>query len=229
MNVYRLGKTRRVRDGRDHQVKALVIGSTGATGFALLKAAASSDFPVRALARRPDVLNEFVGHHDIVAGDVRNRDSLDAALDGIDVVVSILGSKPSREPQDLLSTGTQNLVDAMQAAGTKRFICITGMGAGDSRGHGGFFYDRLILPTLLKQVYLDKDRQEAIVQASDLDWVLVRPARLTNGAARGAYREITDFSKGQKMKAISRLDVAHFLVGEAQDPVYHRETVNLSN
>ena len=31
-------------------------------------------------------------------------------------------------------------------------LAITGVGAGDSRGHGGFFYDRIILPLVLKRL-----------------------------------------------------------------------------
>ena len=36
----------------------------------------------------------------------------------------------------LLSKGTHNLVAAMQAQGVGRLVCITGIGAGESKGHG---------------------------------------------------------------------------------------------
>ena len=39
------------------------------------------------------------------------------------------------------SQSTRILVDAMQIAGAKRLIAVTGLGAGDSRGHGGILYD----------------------------------------------------------------------------------------
>src|SRR5436305_1164889 len=83
-----------------------------------------------------------------------------SAVAGHDVVISSLGSKLSRKPTTLLSDGTRNVVGAMKAAGVPRLICITGIGAGDSRGHGGFLYDRLILPLLLAEIYEDKTRQE---------------------------------------------------------------------
>lgn len=55
-----------------------------------------------------------------------------------------------------------------------RLVCITGMGAGDSRGHGGFLYDCLFLPLMLRKVYEDKDRQEEAIRASALDWTIAR-------------------------------------------------------
>jgi hypothetical protein len=67
------------------------------------------------------------------------------------------------------------LVDAMKAAGLKRLIAVTGLGAGDSRGHGGLLYDVVVFPLLLKRVYDDKDVQEWIIKSSGLDWTIVRP------------------------------------------------------
>ena len=55
---------------------------------------------------------------------------------------------------------TRILVDAMKAAGAKRLIVVTGLGAGDSRGHGGLLYDAVVFPLLLKRFYDDKDVQE---------------------------------------------------------------------
>lgn len=73
------------------------------------------------------------------------------------------------KPVILLWEGARNLIEAMSQAGLRRFVCVTGLGAGDSRGHGGFLYDRIIRPLILGQVYRDKDRQEAVVRASGLD------------------------------------------------------------
>lgn len=204
--------------------KTLLIGATGPTGRAVLDQAARMGLDVRALARNPDALT---GVADVSRGDVLDPVSLAAAMRGVDCVISVLGTKLTLKPVTLLSTGTRHLVAAMRAAGVARLICVTGMGAGDSRGHGGFVYDRLILPLLLGRIYADKDRQEEIVRASGLDWTLVRPAFLTDGPATGAYRVITRFTD-ERMTKISRADVAHFLVGEALAPRFSRQSVNLS-
>ena len=147
---------------------------------------------------------------------------------GVDAVVSALGTPLLLRQVTLLSDGTQHLVDAMRRAAVPRLICITGMGAGDSRGHGGFVYDRLLLPTLLRAIYADKDRQERVVRDSGLDWTLVRPARLTNSGVTGQYRVITQFSD-ERMSTIARLDVAHFIVREVRQRRHPRQTVNLTD
>jgi uncharacterized protein YbjT (DUF2867 family) len=86
----------------------------------------------------------------------------------------------------LLSTVTRALVDVMAKRNIHRLICITGLGAGDSRGHGGFFFDRLFLPLLLRKVYEDKDRQEDAIRGSTLDWTIVRPMVLNDKPARAS-------------------------------------------
>lgn len=204
--------------------KTLLIGATGPTGRAVLDEAAHAGLDLRALARDPTALP---GAADVARGDVLDPASLAMAMRGVDCVISVLGTKLTLKPVTLLSTGTRNIVAAMRDASVARLICVTGMGAGDSRGHGGFVYDRLILPLLLGRIYADKDRQEDIVRTSGLDWTLVRPAFLTNGPATRAYRVIARFTD-ERMTKISRADVAHFLVGEALAPRFARQCVNLS-
>ena len=79
----------------------------------------------------------------------------------------------------------------MEEAQVKRLICVTGFGAGDSRGRGGFLYS-VAFHLLLRRVYDDKDVQERIVRRSKLDWVIVRPVILTDGPKTNAYRALVD-------------------------------------
>jgi putative NADH-flavin reductase len=115
----------------------------------------------------------------------------------------------------------------MTRHGVRRLICVTGIGAGDSKGHGGFLYDRLVNPLLLKTIYEDKDRQEALIKASQADWTIVRPGFLTNGPLTGKYRVITDLT-GITAGRISRADVAHFILAELADKRYLRQTLLLT-
>jgi putative NADH-flavin reductase len=77
-----------------------------------------------------------------MVGDAREMTAVKRALTGIDAVTQSLGVSPGPEiifePTRLFSKATQVLVTAMQAARVKRLICVTGFGAGDSRGSGGF-------------------------------------------------------------------------------------------
>jgi hypothetical protein len=80
------------------------------------------------------------------------------------------------------------LVIAMEETQVKRLICVTGFGAGDSRGRGGFVYN-VGFYLLLGRVYDDKDWP---VRRSKLDWVIVRPVILTDGPKTNAYRALVE-------------------------------------
>ena len=104
----------------------------------------------------------------------------------------------------------------MRQAGVSRLICITGIGAGNSKGHGGFLFDGIIQPLILRNVYADKNRQEAIVTESGLDWTIVRPVVLNNKSRRGNVRVLTDLA-GFSGGTIARADVAAFVVDQLDD------------
>jgi len=72
---------------------------------------------------------------------------------------------------------------------------------------------------LLKTIYEDKDRQEALVRQSNLEWVIVRPGFLTNGSLTGTYRVLLDL-EGVTAGKISRADVAHFILNEITEKAY---------
>ena len=207
--------------------RVLVVGATGLTGREILNHAVKAGLDVRALARNPSALAGVGPGVEVVQGDVLDAASLVRTVRGVDAVVSALGSPLVLRTVTLLSEGTRNLVAAMKETGVSRFVCITGMGAGDSRGHGGFLYDRLLLPLLLGRIYADKDRQEAVVTGTGLDWVIVRPARLVNAPGTGRWREIERFS-GERMTTISRADVAALVVREVLVPRHHRQVLNLT-
>lgn len=209
-------------------MKVLVVGATGGTGCLVAHEALARGHAVTALVRDPARAADLAPAQ-LATGDVLDPASLGAAMAGQDAVACVLGTGVSLlKPVTLLSQGTRNLVDAMTRAGVRRLVCVTGIGAGDSRGHGGFLYDRIIRPVILRQVYRDKDRQEAIVRASGLDWVIVRPAQLTNGPARGTYRVRTDLD-GVTATTISRADVAGFVVGQLDDDAHLGRTPLISD
>jgi len=204
-------------------VKVLVLGATGGTGCLIVGEAMAKGHSVVALVRSRANAPDLAGAQ-LIESDARDDGALTRALEGCNAVVSALGTgiSPFREVT-LLSVVIQALIAAMNRCNVRRLVCITGMGAGDSRGHGGFLYDRLILPLLLRKVYEDKDRQEDAIRASSPDWVIVRPVVLNHEAARGDVRAVTDLS-GVHGGKIARADVARFVVDQLTDDTWLRRT-----
>jgi putative NADH-flavin reductase len=200
--------------------KLLVIGASRGIGLETVKAALRADHRVRALARSAASISIQNANLDKVSGDGLDSDTIRDALQGVDVVIQTLGvdfaPRAIFERTTLFSRSTRIVVDAMKAAGVKRLIAVTGLGAGDSRGHGGLFYDAVVFPLLLKRTYDDKDVQEWIIRSSGLDWTIVRPGLLTNSPATGRYRILT-VPQDWRFGRISRADVADFLVRQVDD------------
>lgn len=202
--------------------KILVLGATGGSGRLIVAQAVARGYDVAVLVRSADKAKDFEGVT-VIVGDARNEAAVRQAVKGRDAVVSALGTpaSPFREVT-LLSTATRALIGAMKAEGVNRLVAITGMGAGNSVGHGGFLFDKLIFPLLLRKVYVDKNRQEALVRDSGLDWVLVRPAVLSNKPGRGTNRALTDlqhFHGG----SIARADVARFVLDQVEGDGWLRQ------
>lgn len=207
--------------------KLLVLGATGPTGRQIVAEAQRRGHEVTALVRSPEKASGFTGIR-LVKGDAWDERIIREVVKQHDAVISALGTpaSPVREVT-LLSTATRSLVSAMEAENVFRLIAITGIGAGDSAGHGGFLFDRLIFPLLLRKVYADKNRQEAVIRESGLDWVIVRPSVLNNKPARGAVLALDDLS-GFDGGTISRADVASFVLDQVGDDRFLRKSPLIS-
>src|SRR5919107_4738813 len=206
-------------------MKVLIIGATGATGKILMREALAMGHEVTALARNPSAVASEEDLLRVVQGNALEVSSVEAAVAGQDAVLSALGTSSTR-PTTLFSESTHNVIGAMDKHGVRRLVCITGVGVGDSKGHVGFLYDRIIRPFVVRNVYEDKERQEVAIKQSDLEWVIVRPARLTDEPAKGEYRV---FLRGSyKAKTISRADVADFMLAQVKDGTYVHKTPVIS-
>lgn len=207
---------------RPAQKRVLVLGATGGTGRAIVQKLNELGHVPVALVRSPEKAKDL--NAVIVEGDARDPAALEKALANCDAVISALGTpaSPFREVT-LLSTATKALVAAMQQQNVRRLVSITGIGAGSSRGHGGFLFDRIIMPLLLKKVYADKDRQEAIITRSGLDWVVVRPAVLNDKPRRGDIRALLDLASFHG-GTIARNDVADFVVDQLEGDAFLGKT-----
>jgi putative NADH-flavin reductase len=201
----------------------LVIGASRGIGLETVKALLAAGHQVRALAPSAGKIPIDDARLEKRDGNALHPATVEDALDGIDAVIQAIGVAFGPETvlkgTTLFSKSTRVLVDAMRAKGVGRLLAVTGLGAGDSRGHGGLVYDALLFPLILKRVYDDKDIEEQMIKASGLDWTIARPGILTSGPATGSYQVLTDPATWRG-GSIARADVAGFLAHEVTANAY---------
>jgi putative NADH-flavin reductase len=206
----------------------LIIGAGGRTGRLLVAQALERGHAVTALVRRGTRLPMEHARLRVLEGDVLAPGTLDGAVRGQDAVVSALGHKRFFGPTRILSEGTRNLLRAMESQGVRRLVCMTSLGIGDSAGRMGIYYTFFTIPFVLPFYFWDKTRQERIIAASNVDWVVVRPGLLTNGAKRGKCRHGPLVGNYLWTVRISRADVADFMLNQVTDDAYLGSTPGVS-
>jgi len=131
-----------------------------------------------ALVRRPET--QTLRHDDLVTvpADILDRNRLAESMTGCDAVVSAVGIGTSRAPTVIYSEGITNVLGAMQANEITRLAVVSAAPAAPRAGQP-FLERRIMMPVLERffgDTYDDMRRMESILQASDVDWVVLRPA-----------------------------------------------------
>jgi uncharacterized protein YbjT (DUF2867 family) len=189
----------------------VVFGASGGIGRELVKQALGHAHTVRAFVRSPDRLKVIHHRLEVVRGDVLDRQAVTAAVAGQDAVLCALGMY-ERTPNTLLSDGVRNVLAAMKKQKVKRLLFVSSLGVGDTKGQGGLFFNHVLHPLLLKNVFADKEKAEELIRGSKLDWTIVRPGRLTDVRLTAKYRTGPDVGKGRWFPKVSRADVADFML-----------------
>lgn len=204
----------------------LVVGASRGIGLETVKAALAAGHKVRAFARSAPSIDISDPNLTKITGNARVRGEVAAAVQGVDAVIYAVGATSASDllfGTTLFSDSTRALVEAMQGAGVRRLMMVTGAGAGNSRGRINFLYDNLIFPLVLQRAYNDKDIAEDIVEKSGLEWTIARPGGLTNRPATGRYKILNE-PKDWRGGFISRADVANFLVKHLDDATLFGKT-----
>lgn len=202
-------------------MRVLVLGATGRVGRLIVQEALERGHEVSAFVRDRRRFDVAAPRLRVVEGDALDPAAMARAVDGQDAVIYALGAGNVRRTT-LFSRSTTILLDAMQRAGVRRLIAITGVGAGDTRGHGGFLYDRVLYPLFTRGIYEDKDRQEALIRASGADWTLVRPAAFRRKVPPGALR-VSLGEPHDTLRRIAMSEVATFVVDQLETEAYVRQ------
>jgi putative NADH-flavin reductase len=193
-------------------LKVALFGATGRVGGEVLKLALEAGHEVTALVRSPDKL---VPHDNltIIQGDVRDGEAVECTIAGADAVFSALGT----DKTTTLTEAVPHFIREMRAEGIKRIVTI---------GTAGILQSR-IEPTVLRYEAGDTSRRLTfaaeehhkvydLLRESGLDWTIVCPTYLPDGAAVGGYRVVRDLLP-EDGKQISVGDTAVFAYTELLD------------
>lgn len=201
----------------------LIIGASRGVGLETTRQALAAGHRVRAFARSADGIRLQNARLEKIRGDALKAADVEAALEGVDVVIQALGVGFGDliRPVRLFSDATRVLIRAMEAKGVKRLIAVTGFGAGDSREAIGLM-QLLPFSLVFGRAYDDKSEQERLIKRSSLEWTIARPGLLTDGRRTGRPKILADPSQWRN-GMIARADVADFLVRQIDDRTYLRK------
>ena len=204
----------------------VVLGATGPTGQHVVAQALAQGHDVTALVRDPARVAARSERLHIVTGSVPDEPVVVSdAVRGKDAVISALGVGQTFRPKGLIARSAHVIVSAMERHGVRRLIFTSAVGVGHTYPLPLFL--AVFTRTLLPSIYADKKVGEDLIAASKLDWTLLHPTILTNGAQTGRYR-VGEHLPLRGMPKISRADVAHFALAQLSDPTYIRKTVLIS-
>ena len=200
-------------------MKLIIFGSTGGTGRQIVVQALEQGHDVTAFARSPEKLDQKHEKLKVVQGNVLDFASVERAIQGQDVVLCALGMS-MKDKTMLRANGTEIIIRAMEKTGVKRFICQSSAGVGDSSDMLPFLMKYLIVPFMLRRAFADHEIQENYIKESQLDWIIVRPAALTDGEHTGSYQHGYTADNKTVTNKISRADTADFMLKQLADNSY---------
>lgn len=201
-------------------MKVIVFGATGQTGRLLVEILAQDGHTVTAFARRPDKVDTLDGKIKVYQGDAMDPKAVTKATQDQDAVLATMGTR-SLKKNDLQEVFIRNIVTAMRSTNIQRIIELSAWGAGDSYQYSSLAM-KLVRSTLLKNLYDDKDRADALLMESNLDYTIVRPGRLLNKRGRRSVHASLD-GKGLS-QSISRQDVAIFMAEQLKDASWQHKS-----
>ncbi len=209
-------------------MKIALFGATGFTGVSVLKLALEAGHEVKALVRNPAKVTMEHERLTLVKGDALSKDDIERLLDGTDVVLHCLGvgGKGNGKPTTLVSDSVRLVTEVMEARAMRRLVCMSNVGAG---GSGKWWVNKLVVPAFLRWLQPlidDKDRMEAQLRQTDLEWVALRLPNIVEGPAK----PVKTCPDGKRISlSITTDSVAQYMLELAQASAIADPTVSVSN
>ncbi|MFE7794788.1 NAD(P)-dependent oxidoreductase [Streptomyces sp. NPDC057460] len=212
-------------------MRVTVFGATGAIGRLTVQQLLDAGHHVTAFVRDPAKL--ILTHQDltVTTGQLSDPVAVRQAVAGADAVVSALGPSLQRSATGSpLTEGTRNIVSAMEAERVTHFIGLATPSLADPKDKP--HWKHRVLPVMARLMFpnalAELTGMTAAVTDSGLDYTIARITNPTNKPATGRTR--SGFLGHDKIgSAMTRADIADFLVSQLTDTRYRRAMPAISN
>jgi putative NADH-flavin reductase len=201
-------------------MRIAITGASGRTGTALAEAALSRRHEVVAVVREPSRMSVAVDR--VAIADARDAAALATAIRGVDAVVTTVGTGPDA-PNGIVTESVRATLDAMQRSGVHRLVMVSATGP-FTEGDAPLlrYVLKPIVQKILRAPFTDIAAADALVQASPLDWTIVRPPQLSDGAAT-TYRRNPRWGL-----RVTRATLAEAILDELDDPTSVRRVLAIA-
>jgi putative NADH-flavin reductase len=207
---------------RNLKVKIVLLGATGKTGREVLKQALEAGHLVTALIRSPNNLPAKHENLHIVIGDATDKEAIESAMKGNDVLVSTIGSTNT----SLITKSTEAILRASLNEPIERIIMLSSFAARRAQLK---LAAKILTSLLMKGVVQDKQNGEKLLRRGHTGWTIVYAARLTDETKGKRKVRVLPLEEKVGLKnAIARKDVAAWILQELDTKSYINKDVLIS-
>ncbi|KFY18714.1 hypothetical protein V493_08395 [Pseudogymnoascus sp. VKM F-4281 (FW-2241)] len=216
-------------------MRILIIGGNGQTGRIVIDEALQRGHTITALLRDPSTVPAKKGLN-IVKGTPIEPSNIESAFNAVEgdpptAVIVTLGS-PLEKGTRVMTESHEHLIAAMKSHGISKIATTSSFGIGSSLPNITFVMRWAIANTSLGYRFADHNQVDETLKKSGLDFVLLRPVRLTMGN-KAPVRYLGDDGKElglfAGMGGISRASVAACLVDAAEKSTWDGTTPVITN
>lgn len=202
-------------------MRVLVIGANGQVGKKIVQELADSQHDAIAMVRKEEQMDKLkeLGAADVVLADL--EEDFSSAFDGVDAAIFAAGSGPSTGADKTLTIdlwGAAKAAKYAEAKGVKRFVQLGSIGSADPDSGG----------EEMKPYLVAKRTADEMLQATGLDYTIVRPAALSNEEKTAQIEVAADGFSSSGNRSIPRADVAHILVEVLDRPNTYGKTFEVA-
>jgi hypothetical protein len=106
-------------------------------------------------------------------------------------------------------------------------VVVSVAGVAVAQDQRGFNLASKLIKLFLRDVFIDRENQLAVLESSRVDWAAVRVPRLTDEPATGSVRAF--FGNPSPRMKVTRADLADFMLKQLTDDQWLRQAPILSN